>query len=116
MATVNRRSGNTASVRAVRLGDPLSDRERLILILVARGYTNVSIGLELHLTDNTVAGLLRVMFAKTGARCRTTLVTRAFAPFGFGIETAPSSRLIPAAPNATVTATRQLVATAARVS
>ncbi len=54
-------------------GEPLSEREREIVVLVAQGLANKEIGARLFLSPNTVKVHLRNIFAKTGAASRTEL-------------------------------------------
>ena len=62
----------------------LSERERQISMLVARGLKNRDIASELSISENTVKRHLQSIFGKTGARDRLelavmalTLITRA---------------------------------------
>ena len=55
----------------------LSDRERQIAFLVARGMKNKDIGLELGISENTVKRHLQSIFSKTGARDRLELAVMA---------------------------------------
>ncbi len=55
----------------------LSDRERQIAFLVARGMKNKDIGAELGISENTVKRHLQSIFSKTGARDRLELAVMA---------------------------------------
>ncbi|MDP9268276.1 MAG: response regulator transcription factor [Acidobacteriota bacterium] len=55
----------------------LSDRERQIAFLVARGMKNKDIGVELGISENTVKRHLQSTFSKTGARDRLELAVMA---------------------------------------
>jgi len=57
--------------------EPLSDREQVVLQLVARGLTNKAIGLSLGISDRTVQGHLRNIFEKLGVASRTEAVVKA---------------------------------------
>ncbi|WP_313455915.1 response regulator transcription factor [Stenotrophomonas sp.] len=61
---------------ALHVGDGmLTDREVAILRLVANGKANKQIGSELNLTEATVKGHLKSIFAKLGVADRTHAVT-----------------------------------------
>ncbi len=55
----------------------LSERERQIAFLVARGYRNKDIARELNISENTVKRHLQSVFSKTGARDRLELAVLA---------------------------------------
>lgn len=55
----------------------LSDRERQIAYLVARGLKNRDIAKELTISENTVKRHLQSIFSKTGARDRLELAVLA---------------------------------------
>ena len=55
----------------------LSERERQISFLVARGYKNKDIASELNISENTVKRYLQSIFSKTGARDRLELAVLA---------------------------------------
>ncbi|HWR36449.1 MAG TPA: response regulator transcription factor [Clostridia bacterium] len=55
----------------------LSERERQIAFLVARGLKNKDIGAELTISENTVKRHLQSIFSKTGARDRLELAVLA---------------------------------------
>jgi DNA-binding CsgD family transcriptional regulator len=62
-----------------RLSVKLTRREMSILKLVARGFTNVQIGENLHISKYTVAQHVAMMLRRMGATNRTDLVNRAHA-------------------------------------
>ncbi len=69
-----------AHVSGTRLGSPverLTDRELEVLTLVAKGYTNKAIGVQLGISDRTVQGHLAKIFNKLQAASRTEAVMRA---------------------------------------
>lgn len=55
----------------------LTDREMGVLQLVAKGYTNKAIGVQLSISDRTVQGHLAHIFGKLQAASRTEAVMRA---------------------------------------
>ena len=55
----------------------LTEREMEVLTLVAKGYTNKAIGVQLGISDRTVQGHLAHIFAKLQASSRTEAVMRA---------------------------------------
>jgi DNA-binding NarL/FixJ family response regulator len=57
--------------------DPLSERELEVLALVAKGYTNKAIGVQLGISDRTVQGHLAHIFERLNASSRTEAVMRA---------------------------------------
>jgi DNA-binding NarL/FixJ family response regulator len=57
--------------------DSLTDRELDVLRLVAKGFTNKAIGVQLSISDRTVQGHLAHIFAKLQASSRTEAVMRA---------------------------------------
>jgi DNA-binding NarL/FixJ family response regulator len=59
-------------------GDTLTERERDVLRLAARGQTNKQIGAELAISDRTVQNHLANIYAKLGVASRTEAVTAAF--------------------------------------
>jgi DNA-binding NarL/FixJ family response regulator len=60
-----------------QLDEPLTERERDVLQLVASGLTNRGIGLKLSISDRTVQGHLASIYAKLQVNSRTEAVTRA---------------------------------------
>lgn len=69
-AVVDRAMGRTESPLA-----PLSEREREVLQLAARGLTNKQIGVTLSISDRTVQNHLQSVFEKLHVRSRTEAVT-----------------------------------------
>ncbi len=57
--------------------EQLTDRELEVLGLVAKGYTNKAIGVQLEISDRTVQGHLAKTFGKLHAASRTEAVMRA---------------------------------------
>ena len=57
-----------------RLGQALSEREKEVVRLAARGLNNAAIGLELFLGENTIKTHLRRASVKLGARNRAHVV------------------------------------------
>ena len=57
--------------------EALTDREMEVLTLVAKGYTNKAIGVQLSISDRTVQGHLAHIFNKLQASSRTEAVMRA---------------------------------------
>jgi DNA-binding NarL/FixJ family response regulator len=60
----------------------LSDRERQVSYMVARGMRNRDIAGELKISENTVKRHLQSIFSKTGSRDRLELVVLALAEIG----------------------------------
>jgi two-component system, NarL family, response regulator LiaR len=60
-----------------QLNEPVTEREREVLQLVASGLTNRAIGLKLSISDRTVQGHLASIYAKLQVSSRTEAVTRA---------------------------------------
>ncbi|WP_330456092.1 response regulator transcription factor [Streptomyces sp. NBC_00820] len=56
--------GGTHDPSAVHLTARLTERERAILVLMARGLANTDIGERLHLSTGTVKGHVSALFAK----------------------------------------------------
>ncbi len=57
--------------------DELTERELAVLTLVAKGFTNKAIGVQLNISDRTVQGHLAHIFDKLQAGSRTEAVMRA---------------------------------------
>ena len=57
------------------LAEPLTERERDVLALLARGLSNRRIGERLAIADNTVKAHVASIFGKLGATTRTEAVT-----------------------------------------
>jgi DNA-binding NarL/FixJ family response regulator len=63
---------------ALRLTDePLTEREREVLALLAEGKSNRDIGIEIHVEETTVKSHLKSIFAKLHVSSRTEAVTAA---------------------------------------
>jgi DNA-binding CsgD family transcriptional regulator/tetratricopeptide (TPR) repeat protein len=58
--------------------DPLTDRERAVLELVARGHTNRQVGEQLYISEKTVSVHLSRVMAKLGAGRRAEAVAIAY--------------------------------------
>ncbi|NIW44980.1 MAG: response regulator [candidate division Zixibacteria bacterium] len=59
------------------LYEPLTDREHEVLSLVAKGFTNKAIGVQLSISDRTVQGHIAHIFTKLQASSRTEAVMKA---------------------------------------
>lgn len=59
------------------LYEALTDREHEVLELVAKGFTNKAIGVQLNISDRTVQGHIAHIFTKLQARSRTEAVMKA---------------------------------------
>ena len=57
--------------------EPLTERETEVLDLVAHGFTNKAIAVQLSISDRTVQGHLAKAFVKLNAASRTEAVMRA---------------------------------------
>jgi DNA-binding NarL/FixJ family response regulator len=58
--------------------DRMTDRERQVLVLLARGLSNTEIATRLHLSEATVRTHIGHLFAKIGARDRAQAVVFAY--------------------------------------
>jgi DNA-binding NarL/FixJ family response regulator len=58
--------------------DPLTEREREVLHLVASGANNAEIAESLYLSERTVKGHISAIFAKLGVRDRAAAIIRAY--------------------------------------
>jgi DNA-binding NarL/FixJ family response regulator len=56
----------------------LSDREREVLLLIAKGTSNVEIAAQLYLSERTVKGHVGSIFAKLGVRDRAAAIVLAY--------------------------------------
>ncbi len=75
---VLRRSGINPASPALPFGiEPLTERERAVLLLAAAGLTNRAIGLQLDISDRTAQGHLANIYAKLQVASRTEAVTKA---------------------------------------
>jgi DNA-binding NarL/FixJ family response regulator len=70
MSQLTRPEATAASV------EPLTERERDVLRLAAKGYTNKAIGAQLSISDRTVQGHLAKIYDKLHAASRTEAVMR----------------------------------------
>ncbi len=71
-------AASTASITGAPLADfGLTEREREVLRLIARGRTNAEIAADLVISDVTVKTHINHIFAKLGARDRTDAILRA---------------------------------------
>jgi DNA-binding NarL/FixJ family response regulator len=66
-----------SGARATAAVERLTDRELEVLRLVAKGFTNKAIGLQLGISDRTVQGHLAKIYDKLQASSRTEAVMRA---------------------------------------
>jgi DNA-binding NarL/FixJ family response regulator len=57
--------------------EPLSDREMEVMLALAKGLTNKSIGVQLGISDRTVQGHIAHIFDKMGVNNRTEAMMRA---------------------------------------
>ena len=64
------------SFDSTALPEPLTDREKTILRLLAGGYSNREIGDLLHISDGTVKNHISNLLSKLGVRDRTRAVLR----------------------------------------
>lgn len=71
------RAGPPPAGSTARIIDPLTDREREVLRLVAEGYGNRQVASLLHLAEGTVKNHVSTILIKLGARDRTNAVLRA---------------------------------------
>jgi DNA-binding NarL/FixJ family response regulator len=67
----------SAHLRGDAMPEPITDREREILTLMARGYSNKAIGDALHLAERTVKFYATLIFQKLGVANRAEAVARA---------------------------------------
>jgi DNA-binding NarL/FixJ family response regulator len=61
--------------RSTPVVEPLTEREREVLQLAARGLTNKQIGAKLKISDRTAQNHLANIFGKLGVASRTEAVT-----------------------------------------
>jgi two-component system, NarL family, response regulator YdfI len=64
-----------ASARGALAAEPLTERERQVLAMLARGLSNRRIGERLAISDNTVKAHVAAILGKLGAATRTEAVT-----------------------------------------
>lgn len=77
MDEVRRTRRATTAAKPVDGAEPLTERENMILALVAAGRSNKEIAGELKLAEGTVKNYVSRIMDKTGARSRTDLAVRA---------------------------------------
>jgi DNA-binding NarL/FixJ family response regulator len=75
MGTLRRRPGTAEGARSV---EPLTDREREVLRLVASGANNSEVAETLYLSERTVKGHISSIFLKLGVRDRAAAIIRAY--------------------------------------
>jgi DNA-binding NarL/FixJ family response regulator len=63
--------------RCIGIGSALTPQEYKILILIAKGYSNKEIAMQLSISYNTVKGHVYNIFSKVGVTNRTAAVLRA---------------------------------------
>ncbi len=76
LTVLRRRPGGSAAPD--RQVDPLTEREREVLRLVASGANNPEIAEALYLSERTVKGHISAIFAKLGVRDRPAAIIRAY--------------------------------------
>jgi DNA-binding NarL/FixJ family response regulator len=76
LTVLRRRPG--ASSASDRQVDPLTEREREVLRLVASGANNPEIAEALYLSERTVKGHISAIFTKLGVRDRPAAIIRAY--------------------------------------
>ncbi len=74
---LNKMMTQISRVKDTPLVEELTKREMEVLALVARGYINKAIGVQLGISDRTVQGHLAHIFSKLQASSRTEAVMRA---------------------------------------
>jgi DNA-binding NarL/FixJ family response regulator len=77
LTVLRRQPGAVASAAATPV-DPLTEREREVLRLVASGANNAEIAESLYLSERTVKGHISAIFAKLGVRDRPAAIIRAY--------------------------------------
>jgi DNA-binding NarL/FixJ family response regulator len=75
MGSLRRRPGTAEGARSV---EPLTDREREVLRLVASGANNTEVAEALYLSERTVKGHISSIFLKLGVRDRAAAIIRAY--------------------------------------
>ena len=70
-------SASNVAFESAQLPEPLTDREKTILRLLAGGYSNKEISELLNISDGTVKNHISNLLAKLGVRDRTRAVLRA---------------------------------------
>lgn len=64
-------------LRSGKVPEMLTERERAILTLIARGYSNKKIGQQLHLAERTIKFHATIIFQKLGVSNRAEAVAKA---------------------------------------
>jgi DNA-binding NarL/FixJ family response regulator len=77
LTVLRRRPGGVTSEAGSPV-DPLTEREREVLRLVATGANNAEIAEELYLSERTVKGHISAIFSKLGVRDRAAAIIRAY--------------------------------------
>jgi DNA-binding NarL/FixJ family response regulator len=77
LTVLRQRPGGPASAGDRQL-DPLTEREREVLRLVASGANNAEIAGSLYVSERTVKGHISAIFAKLGVRDRPAAIIRAY--------------------------------------
>ena len=77
LTVLRRQPGAVASAAGTPV-DPLTEREREVLRLVASGANNAEIAESLYLSERTVKGHISAIFAKLGVRDRPAAIIRAY--------------------------------------
>jgi DNA-binding NarL/FixJ family response regulator len=77
LTVLRRRPGGITSAVGSPV-DPLTEREREVLRLVATGANNAEIAGELYLSERTVKGHISAIFSKLGVRDRAAAIIRAY--------------------------------------
>jgi DNA-binding NarL/FixJ family response regulator len=70
-------SESNVAFDSAELPEPLTDREKTILRLLAGGYSNKEISELLNISDGTVKNHISNLLAKLGVRDRTRAVLKA---------------------------------------
>ena len=76
--TVLRRNPGAVASAAENPVEPLTEREREVLRLVATGANNAEVAESLYLSERTVKGHISAIFAKLGVRDRAAAIIRAY--------------------------------------
>lgn len=71
----------------------VTERQRIVIGLVAQGLSNGEIGLEVYCTEETIKTMLRRLFRKFKARGRAQLVTKAIQAGVLDVHNLPKLRL-----------------------
>lgn len=76
ISSISKPQSTTKTLKTID-GEVLTHRETEILKLLAKGLTNGEIAAELFLSDGTVKNYITALYAKTGIKGRTKLMTYA---------------------------------------